>query len=91
MSLPAGLRSLFWDVNITTFDPTAHPTFAVERVLERGDQAAARWLRDTFPEEIITEVLRGSHRLSARSATFWALVFNVPRDEVKVLSESHER
>jgi len=85
-----GMRSLFWDVDPETFHPADNAAYVVERVLERGDQAAARWLRQAFSDEVITGVLRRSRRLSARSANFWALVFNVPRQEVRALSGSHD-
>lgn len=88
-ALPAWMRSRFWDVDFATFDPAAHPDYVVERVLEFGDRAEAQWLREHFSDEVITTVLRSSRRLSARSANFWALVFNVPRHEVMALAGSH--
>lgn len=91
MTLPIDLRPLFWDVEAETFIPTAYPAYVVERVLELGDERATQWLRATFSSDTIIGVLRRSHRLSARSANFWALVFKVPRDEVNVLSEPHAR
>lgn len=83
------MRSRFWDVDLDTFDPATHPVYVVERLLEFGDRAEARWLREHFSDEVITTVLRGSRRLTARSANFWALVFNIPRQEVMALSRVH--
>ena len=84
------MRSRFWDVDLATVDLLAHQSYVVERVLELGDRAETQWLREHYSEDAITTVLRSSRRLSARSANFWALVFNVPRHEVLALSRAHD-
>ena len=82
-------RPLFWDVNLETFDPTAHPLYTIERVLEHGDEDDVGWLVGVFTKEQIHDVLRTDRRLSRRSANFWALVFDLPTREVAALhSES---
>lgn len=83
--LPHAVRRLFWDVDITTFDPAAFPVYTIERVLELGDDEAVNWLRQTFDDGTITNVLRGSRRLTPRSANFWALIFDVPSTEIRSL------
>jgi hypothetical protein len=83
--IPQHLRSLFWDTNLENFDPTAYPIYTIERVMEHGDEAAAAWLRRTFAEQQIVDVLRTDRRLSRRSANFWALLFGLPDDEVAAL------
>ena len=85
--VPNGLQTLFWDTNLTGFNPAAYPDYTILRVLEYGDGAAFAWLRETFAEEEIRRVLRTERRLSPKSATFWALVFGVPADEVAALQE----
>lgn len=79
------LRSLFWDANLDDFDPTAHPRYTIERVLEHGEEQDVTWLTRVFTTEQIQEVLRTDRRLSPRSANFWALVFNLPTREVAAL------
>jgi hypothetical protein len=76
---------LFWDTNVAAFDPDAHPRYTIERVLERGEEEDIAWLLRVFSREQIQDVLRTDHHLSPRSATFWALVFNVPVWEVGAL------
>lgn len=41
---PERLRTLFWDTNIEHFDPRTYPRYAIERVLEHGDEDAVAWL-----------------------------------------------
>jgi hypothetical protein len=76
---------LFWDVNLDNFNPLSFPAYTIARVLEHGDDKAIAWLRDTFSEAQIVEVLRTERRLSHKSANFWALVYHVPPEEVPAL------
>lgn len=79
------LQSLFWDVNVATFDPAAHPRYTIERVLEHGEDEDVAWLTGLFTTDEIRDVLRTDHRLSPRSANFWALVFKLPASDVAAL------
>lgn len=85
--VPNELHALFWDVNLGGFDPVAYPDYTIFRVLEYGDVAALQWLRTIFPEEEIRRVICSEHRLSPKSATFWALVYRIPHDQVAALRE----
>ena len=84
--IPSNLQTLFWDTNLDTFAPEAYPDYTIYRVLELGDEAAVAWLRQTFPEGEIRRVLSTEHRLSEKSANFWALVYGVPSREVAALN-----
>lgn len=86
--IPQNLRSLFWDTNLDTFDPTAFPDYTIFRVLELGDEVAVHWLRNSFAESEIRRVLRSEHRLTPKSANFWALVYGIPSQEVAALNGS---
>ena len=84
--IPQYLRPLFWDTNFDNFNPTEFPQYAVARILEYGDQDAVAWLRETFSEAQIVEVLRTDRRLTPKSANFWALIYKVPQDQVAALT-----
>ena len=83
--IPQYLHTLFWDTNLDNFDPLAFPTYTIGRILELGNQDAIAWLKDTFSETQIVEVLRTERRLSRRSANFWALVYGLAPDQVAAL------
>lgn len=84
--IPQHLRLLFWDTNLDSFDPTAYPVYAIERVLEYGDEEAVAWLRRTFTHEQMVDVLRTDRRLTPLSANFWALILGVPSQDVAALA-----
>jgi hypothetical protein len=87
--IPSGLQTLFWDVDLDTFAPEDFPDYTILRVLEFGDDSAVKWLRETFAESQIKSVLSTDHRLSRKSANFWAIVYGIPISEVAVLNGSN--
>ena len=84
--VPNALQPLFWDIDLSTFQPSAHPDYTIFRVLEYGDDEAITWLRENFGSPEIRRVICAERRLSARSATFWALVYGIPAAEVAALA-----
>jgi len=88
--IPQHLGHLFWDTNLDSFDPLAHPEYTIGRVLEWGDRDAIAWLRAIFSEGQIAGVVRTERRLSRRSANFWALVYRIPSDQVAALNPELE-
>ena len=83
--IPQHLHSLFWDVNLDSFNPHANPDYTISRVLEFGDERAVAWMKGTFSEAEIKRVIRTERRLSRRSANFWALVYEIASHEVAAL------
>jgi len=85
--IPSDLQTLFWDTDLSIFQPEAYPDYTIFRVLEYGNESAVAWLRKTFSESEIRRVLCSERRLSRKSATFWALVYGVPSGQVAALSQ----
>jgi hypothetical protein len=83
--VPNTLQPLFWDTNLSTFQPSAYPDYTIFRVLEHGDDEAIAWLRETFSASEIHRVIRTERRLSPKSANFWAVVYGIPEADVAAL------
>ena len=83
--VPQDLRTLFWDINLDSFNPNSYPEYTIARVLEFGDENAVAWLKESFPENEIKQVICTERRLSRRSANFWALMYRIPSGEVAAL------
>ncbi len=86
--IPNQLQALFWDINLAIFNPSAYPDYTIFRVLEFGDDKAIVWLREIFSEQEIRRVLKTERRLSPKSANFWALIYEIPADQVAALAHS---
>ena len=84
--IPKELRGFFWDINTDDFDPLEHPEYAIGRILELGTEPAVAWMRATFTEHQIKKVIREDGRLSPRSANYWALMYEIPTEEVAALA-----
>ncbi|MCS7263661.1 MAG: hypothetical protein NZ805_02375, partial [Armatimonadetes bacterium] len=85
--LPEDLHRYFWDTEPTRLNFKRHRTFIIERILEFGDEKAIRWLRRTFGDEAIREVVCQSRRISKRTANFWRLILNIPKEQIACLSK----
>lgn len=79
--IPSTLQNIFWDIDLANFRPEDYPDYTIFRVLELGDEAAIRWMRQTFPEGEIRRVVSTERRLTQKSANFWALVYGIPPRE----------
>ncbi|HIE53138.1 MAG TPA: hypothetical protein EYP85_15410 [Armatimonadetes bacterium] len=86
-SIPESLHRYFWDVKAETLDADRYAQFVMERLLEYGDEEALRWLYKRFGRQRIREVVCHSRRLSRRTANFWRLLLDIPREEVTCLSK----
>jgi hypothetical protein len=84
--IPNELRHFFWEVRADDFDPSEYREYVIGRILELGTETAVSWMKATFTEEDIKKVVREDRRLSPRSATFWALVYRIPAEEVTALN-----
>ena len=84
--IPEHLRPFFWEVDADNLNPHEHGAYVIGRILEQGTDEAVSWMRANFSEEQIKKVIREDHRLSPKSATYWALMYEIPRDQVAALS-----
>lgn len=85
-SLPSFLRPFFWDIEFDQLRLPGRESYVIERLLEFGDDQAVRWLRATFPDELIGHVVRTSRRISPNTANLWSLVFDIPREAIACFS-----
>ena len=87
--LPEFLRPLFWEVDFGQLRVQGHERYVIERVLEYGDDEAIRWLYHTFGPHAIAKVVQRSRKISRNTATLWALVLDIPREQVQCLSKRY--
>lgn len=85
--LPEFLRPLFWDTNFDRLRVPGHERYIVERVLEYGDDEAIRWLWRTFGPATIADTVRQSRAISPNTANLWALLLDIPREEIACFSK----
>jgi hypothetical protein len=86
-ALPKALHRYFWDVDAKRLNIRKYRQFVIERILEFGDEKAIRWVRRTFGDDAIRQVVCQSRRISKRTANFWCLLLNIPKGKVACLSK----
>lgn len=79
--IPAELSKYFWDVNTATVNPQTSPKYVINRLLDKGDFEAVRWVLSTFSTVIIIQSITTSRDFSVKSATFWARYLNIPKED----------
>jgi len=84
--MPEHLHAFFWDIRVADFDPKMHPEYTIARILELGNPEAVTRLQQNFTQEEITKIIRSERRLSAKSANYWALIYDIPADQVAALN-----
>ena len=85
--LPEFLRKYFWDVEFGKIDKEKSRIYILKRILEYGDEKAVAWMRGNFKKSDIKDALVNFRGYSRKSANFWALLLNVPREEVLCLKK----
>ncbi len=86
--IPSYLKKYFWDVDFKGLDKKQDSRFIIERILEHGDQKAVKWMQKNYDQQQIKGILKKTRVLSQKSANFWALVYNLNKDQVLCLKTS---
>jgi len=84
--IPQHLRPLFWEIDTDSLDLQKYLDYVIGRILEVGTDEAVSWMKATFQDDEIKKVVREDHRLSPKSATYWALLYEIPTAQVIALS-----
>jgi len=87
-NIPKSIQHLFWDIDVVTFNPRDYPEYTISRVLEFGDEETAMLMNGLFYEAKIKEVIKSDKKLSPKSASFWAIMFDIPLGEIIALTKN---
>ncbi|MBI4067589.1 hypothetical protein HY407_04345 [Candidatus Gottesmanbacteria bacterium] len=83
--LPEQFYKYFWDIDVTTLDTSKNSLFIINRLLDKGDDAAIRWIRDQYPNNLIKKALTSLRGFSPKIANFWGLFLGIPKDKILCL------
>jgi len=86
-SFPDNIKILLWDTDLKSLSMKDNAQFIIERILEYGDLTEYKWMKNRFSEEQVNMTLRNSKRLSAKTATFYSLIYNVPAEKILCLKK----
>lgn len=76
---------IFWDVDPKDIDPQRHKRFIIARVLCFGLPQDVNYILEYYPEDNIIDTIKHSRLLDRKTATFWAIHFGLPKEEIRCL------
>lgn len=83
--LPEFLKKYFWDTEFEKITLKKRGVYVLKRILEYGDEKAVAWMWENFGKSEIENALSNFRGYSQKSANYWALLLNVPREKVLCL------
>jgi hypothetical protein len=86
-AVPPKFHRYLWDVDLTQLDPIKHQTFIIERFLEYGDEAALKWLQQTYSKEDIIQILKSSRKISVKTGNFYAILYQLDPTELTCIQQ----
>jgi hypothetical protein len=78
-------KSLFWDKR--EIDPARDGYVIAERILEFGTEEEIKTLTAWFGEKFLKKIITESRVLSPKTVNYFALYFNIRRDETRCFSD----
>lgn len=63
--------------------------YVINRLLDKGDLAAARWVISSFPKQTIVDTFKAFRDFSPWNGRFWAHYLDIPEEEVACLHTSY--
>jgi len=89
-TIPNRYRKYFWDIAVENLDLQEKSDYIITRLLEFGNIEVLRWLKKTYSDKLINDVVKKSKVLSAKSANFYGYYFNIPVKEILCLQEGFQ-
>ncbi len=89
--LPQFLKKYFWDVRFEKINLRKNREYVLRRILDYGDERAVAWMYDNFEKAEIRNVLSGFRGYSQKSANYWSLMLDVPKEKVSCLRKHSSR
>ena len=89
--LPCFLKRYFWDVDFPKLQKNFHAQFIIERILEYGNEKAAKWLFQHFTRSEIRRTLTKRRNISPLSANYWSLILKVSKNQISCLQKQSQK
>ncbi|MBI4065454.1 hypothetical protein HY409_03745 [Candidatus Gottesmanbacteria bacterium] len=88
-TLPPEFYKYFWEIDPVELNPSQHAKYVINRLLDKGNLEAARWVRSNFSELIIIDTIKTQRDFSFKTITLWADYYNIPKEEIKCIQEPY--
>lgn len=89
MAIPVYIKQLFWDADKVSIK--SHSGYIIRRILNYGNPLSIKWLKNTFQDSQIKEIVKKSRDLTRRTAFFWAHYYKIPLGSIECLRKYYPR
>lgn len=89
IEIPQKILNYLWDTDHTTLSKEKHSKYIIERVLELGAKEDVKWLEEVYDLETIKNVLKNSKRISTKTGTYYAMVYDIPKEELECIKKPY--
>lgn len=79
-------KHLFWDVDPLSLDPEKHSKYIIERILRFGLPEDVLAMQKHYSDAAIRTVVIHSRHIDRKTASFWAIHLDIPREEIACFS-----
>ena len=83
--LPKSFKKFFWDVDFEKIDTPVRYQFVIQRLLDKGDEKAVRWVRANYSDKEVKDTFARLRDFNPKIANFWSLFLNIPKREILCL------
>ncbi len=87
--IPSFLKKYFWDVDFNKIDTEHSALYVIHRLLDRGNDRAVKWMCKTYDKNLIKEVITKRRGFSAKTANFWADLYDIDKRKVVCLQKPY--
>jgi len=89
--LPKSFSRYFWDIKIRDLNPQKNSQYIIQRLLEKGDEKAVRWLRKKFRRTELIKAIKERRGFSSETVNFWASFWQIPVKQIKCLQKHYRK
>ena len=89
--IPVFIKRLFWDVDKESVDIEQHCSYIISRIVDYGNPHDVKWMKKTYNDEEIKEVICKRKGLSKKSGYFWAAYYKIPEEEIRCIQKSYPK
>lgn len=82
-------KKYFWDVDVNKLDLEKKPYFVINRLLDKGNAEAVKWVRKNYSDEKIVSTFTKLRDFNPKVARFWALYLKIPEKDVVCLQQPY--
>lgn len=90
-TVPKYLYRFFWDVTPKTVDLSKSAPFVIQRLLDKGNTQAVRWVRKNFTSTQIKEAFTKLRGFSPKVGNFWTIFLQIPKNQVLCLQTLYRK